>query len=179
MIRLIEEVEKETDTAVEVSLEGPGYSPEELYQGTGTIHLRGNSTAELPKRPFKLIWRKSGLLGMGEKRHWVLLANAIDSTLLRDQLAYGLSADLGAEYFMDSRQVTLIYNGEYYGVYQLCEQIRVGKNRIDIYNWRELGGTDRKGNRKGSEYCGAGRGGLSGGIPKCPAGGAGAGYVLD
>ena len=39
---------------------------------------------------------------------------------------------------MDSRQVTLIYNGEYYGVYQLCEQIRVGKNRIDIYNWREL-----------------------------------------
>ena len=134
-----EEVEKETDTAVEVSLEGPGYSPEELYQGTGTIHLRGNSTAELPKRPFKLhLDEKSGLLGMGEKRHWVLLANAIDSTLLRDQLAYGLSADLGAEYFMDSRQVTLIYNGEYYGVYQLCEQIRVGKNRIDIYNWREL-----------------------------------------
>ena len=134
-----EEVEKETDTAVEVSLEGPGYSPEELYEGTGTIHLRGNSTAELPKRPFKLhLDEKSGLLGMGEKRHWVLLANAIDSTLLRDQLAYGLSADLGAEYFMDSRQVTLIYNGEYYGVYQLCEQIRVGKNRIDIYNWREL-----------------------------------------
>ena len=75
---------------------------------------------------------------MAEQKHWVLLANAIDSTLLRDQLAYGLSADLGAEYFMDSRQVTLIYNGEYYGVYQLCEQIRVGKNRIDIYNWREL-----------------------------------------
>lgn len=92
-----EEVEKETDTAVEVSLEGPGYSPEELYQGTGTIHLRGNSTAELLKRPFKLhLDEKSGLLGMGEKRHWVLLANAIDSTLLRDQLAYGLSARSGS-----------------------------------------------------------------------------------
>ena len=132
-------VEKETETAVQISLQGAGYSPEKLYEGGGTIHLRGNSTAQLDKRPFKLrLDEKSGLLGMKKKRHWVLLANAIDSTLLRNQLAYELSAAFGAEYHMDSRQVTLIYNGAYYGVYQICEQIRIGKNRIEIYNWREV-----------------------------------------
>ena len=38
---------------------------------------------------------------------------------------------------MDSRQITLIYNGEYYGVYQLYEQIRVEDGRIDIYDWEQ------------------------------------------
>ncbi len=74
---------------------------------------------------------------MGKQKHWVLLANAIDSTLLRDQLVYEMVAALGAETTMDSRQVSLVYNGEYQGVYQLCEQVRIGENRIDIYDWEE------------------------------------------
>jgi len=129
---------KEEESTVSMRLEAEGYSVKELYRGGARIHLRGNSTAELSKRHFKLkLEEKAGLLGMGKSRHWVLLANAIDATLLRNQLAYELSRDLGAECYMDSRQVTLIYNGEYCGVYQLCEQIRVAENRVPVYDWEK------------------------------------------
>ena len=75
--------------------------------------MRGNSTGSLKKKPFKVkLEKKTALLGMAEQKHWVLLANAIDSTLLRNQIVYGMAAELGAQTIMDSRQVTLIYNGE-------------------------------------------------------------------
>lgn len=134
-----DEIEKETESPAEIRLTGETYLPGELYEGSGTIHLRGNSTAELDKRPFKLqLSEKRELLGMKKNRHWVLLANAIDASLMRNQLAYQLSADLGADCYMDSRQVTLIYNGSYCGVYQLCEQIRIADNRIEVYDWEAL-----------------------------------------
>ena len=137
-----EEVDKEENTETDMLLvAGEEYSSLELYQGSAQIHLRGNSTSEFPKRPFKLrLEEKADLLGMGKSRHWVLLANAMDSTLLRNQLVYELSGEMGAECWMDSRQVTLIYNGKYEGVYQLCEQIRVEENRVEIFDWENLAG---------------------------------------
>lgn len=133
-----DEVTKEEDASVKIRLESGEYEPEELYRGSGRIHLRGNSTAQLPKHPFKLqLEEKTGLLGMGKSRHWVLLANAIDATLLRNQLVYELSGRMGTECYMSSRQVTLIYNGEYCGVYQLCEQIRISGSRVPIYSWED------------------------------------------
>lgn len=129
-------VQKEENASVHARLTGSGYTPEELYEGEGTIHLRGNSTSSLAKRPFKLrLEAKAKLLGMSASRHWVLLANAIDASLLRNQLAYELSEALGAPSYIESRQVTLIYNGEYCGVYELCEQVRVEEGRVDVYNW--------------------------------------------
>lgn len=38
---------------------------------------------------------------------------------------------------MDSRLISLIYNGEYYGVYELSEHVRVDSTRIDIFDWEE------------------------------------------
>ena len=133
-----EDVEREEETVVFARLEGRGYAPDKLYEGDAWIHVRGNSTATLDKRPFKLqLEEKAGLLGMRESRHWALLANAIDASLLRNQAASLISESLGAERVMDSRQIILIYNGEYYGVYQLYEQIRVEDGRIDIYDWEQ------------------------------------------
>ena len=133
-----EEVEAERETAVHAWLGGTGHTPDKLYEGDAWIHVRGNSTATLDKRPFKLqLEEKAGLLGMRESRHWALLANAIDASLLRNQAASLISESLGAEQVMDSRQIILIYNGEYYGVYQLYEQIRVEDGRIDIYDWEQ------------------------------------------
>lgn len=134
-----EEMTKEDTVSASMLLGGSSYTTDESYDGEVTLHVRGNSTGSLRKKPFKLkLSKKTGLLGMGKQKHWVLLANAIDSTLLRDQLVYEMAAALGAETTMDSRQVSLVYNGEYQGVYQLCEQVRIGENRIDIYDWEEV-----------------------------------------
>lgn len=122
------------------------------YEGTGQVKLRGNSTAYRPKRPFKLkLSEKADLLGLGaeqnedgtsksyKSKHWVLLANDIDHSLLRNKLLYDFSGDIGTEFYFKSTNVTLIYNGQYEGVYQLCEHRRVDPGRIDITDWTGLG----------------------------------------
>ncbi len=109
-----------------------------LYDGNAKLRLRGNSTSGLDKRPFKVkLSDKANLLGIsdGESKHWVLLANAVDHTLMRNKLLFDFSGAIGTEYYTKSENVVLIYNGEYYGVYQLCEHVRISDARIDIYDW--------------------------------------------
>lgn len=114
---------------------------EGLYSGKAGIKLRGNSTATLPKHPFKLkLDKKANLLGIdreGKSKHWCLLANAKDPTLMRNKLLMDFSQAIGTEAYVSSENVALIYNGEYCGVYQLTEHIRVGKTRVDVFDWEE------------------------------------------
>ncbi|MBE5921887.1 MAG: hypothetical protein E7269_03935 [Lachnospiraceae bacterium] len=117
------------------------------YSGTGEVKLRGNSTAYRPKRPFKIkLSEKADLLGLGtedgksyKSKHWVLLANDIDHSLIRNKVLYDFSGDIGTEVYFDSTNITLIYNGQYEGVYQLCEHRRVDPGRIDITDWTGIG----------------------------------------
>ncbi len=131
-------IEKSDYTDVYLSMQGNSHIQSGLFEGNAELKIRGNSTANLEKRPFKLkLAKKENMLGMsnGVSRHWVLLANAIDHTLMRNKLLYDFSGAIGTEYYTKSENVVLIYNGEYYGVYQLCEQIRISDERIDIYDW--------------------------------------------
>ena len=107
------------------------------YSGGGEIKLRGNSSAYQEKRPFKLkLDTKANLFGMGKNKHWVLLANWYDRTNLRNVMAYEMSGRLGM-WYCESVWVELYYNGEYCGLYQLCENIRVDEERVDIFDWEE------------------------------------------
>lgn len=121
-----------------MNLVSTDYETEQLYSDEAGIRLRGNSTAGLEKKPFKLkLDTKSDLLGMGKNKHWVLQANAIDTTNMRNKLLLDFSGDIGAPTYMQSQNVAMIYNGEYMGVYQLCEQVRIGDERVEIYNWED------------------------------------------
>ncbi len=107
------------------------------YTGGAQIKLRGNSSAWQEKRPFKIkLDTKADLFGMGKNKHWVLLANWYDRTNLRNVLSYEMSGALGM-WFCESVWVDLYYNGEYYGLYQLCENIRVDEERVNIFDWSE------------------------------------------
>ncbi len=111
----------------------------DLYSGNISIKLRGNSTRNREKAPYKIkLDKKSDLFHMGTNKHWVLLANDIDHTFLRNKLMYDFSASLGADFAAESLNVALILNNEYRGVYQLCEHVRVGKERVNIFDWEEL-----------------------------------------
>ncbi len=106
-----------------------------LYDGLTEIRGRGNSTWGMPKKPYKLkLDKKTDLLGMGNNKHWVLLANYSDESLMRNTLAYNFSGDLGMEQ-MSTEWVTVIFNGRYDGNYQLCEQVRVDDTRVDVFDW--------------------------------------------
>lgn len=109
-----------------------------LYEGKTQIRGRGNSTWNADKKPYRLkLDSKADLFGMGKNKHWVLISNPFDSSLLRNHLSYNLAADMGLE-SQKSVWVDLVFNGTPVGNYQLCEHIRVGENRVDITNWEDL-----------------------------------------
>lgn len=107
------------------------------YDGDILIKLRGNSTAYASKRPFKIkLDTKTELFGMEKNKHWCLLANHYDRTNLRNKISYDFGADLGLA-SCDSVMVNLVFNGEYVGLYEFTEQIRIDKGRVDIFNWED------------------------------------------
>ncbi len=109
-----------------------------LYDGETEIKGRGNSTWLAEKKPYKLkLDTKSNLLGMGKNKHWVLLSNPYDKSLLRNKLIYDLADDMGIN-SMNSQWVDVVLNGKIVGNYLLCEHVRIGSNRVDITDWDEI-----------------------------------------
>ena len=97
------------------------------------IRGRGNSTWDVDKKPYKIkLDKKADLLGMGKNKHWVLLANYYDNSLLRNKITYWLGSQLNMPFTPKSEPVDVVMNGEYYGSYFLCEHVRVGETRVNI-----------------------------------------------
>lgn len=97
------------------------------------IKGRGHNSWSRDKKPYAIkLAEKSPVMGMNKQKRWVLLANAGDRTLLRNRVAYEIGRRTQLAWTPDSRFVEVVLNGKYLGSYQLCEQIRVDKNRVDI-----------------------------------------------
>lgn len=94
---------------------------------------RGNSTWTFAKKPFKFKLKNStDLLGMGANKHWVLLANAYDGTMVRNRIVGYMGRMLGMDFTPMYTPVDLVVNGEYRGSYTLAHQVRIGKARVNI-----------------------------------------------
>jgi len=110
----------------------------EYEGGVEAIKGRGNRTWHVKdKKPYQIkLTNKANLLNPSDTtqkaKKWILLANALDMTLIRNQIAYSMAKELGLENSPDGRQVDLYYDGEYLGVYYICEKVEIGKGRVDI-----------------------------------------------
>ena len=107
------------------------------YDDLATVAIeiagRGNSTWGYPKKPYKFRFdRRTGVLGMPEHKRWVLLANYIDRTLLRNDVAFYLGQRTSLAWTPHGVFVELVFNGEHNGCYYLCEQIRIDENRLAV-----------------------------------------------
>lgn len=99
------------------------------------IRGRGNSTWAVDKKSYKLKFdEKTSMLGSDYKcKIWTLLANHYDKSLMRNCIAFDLGSRLkGLEFDPSGKYVDLYLNGEYLGVYQLCDQIKAEKKRIKL-----------------------------------------------
>ena len=106
-----------------------------LYTGgLKSVKARGNySFNNYDKKPFSITLKEEiSLLGLGTGQKYVLLSNASDPTLIRNDIARKLEAALGAEYDNIGRFVDLYANGDYLGNYYLCENIEIGEERIEV-----------------------------------------------
>lgn len=110
------------------------------------IRLRGNSTQKFPKKPFAIkLVSKASVLGMPKHKRWVLLANWMDRTMLRNSVALNIAHCVDAAYVNTEGDYTggigwsprgysveVVMDGRHVGNYFLCEQIKIDGDRVDI-----------------------------------------------
>ena len=107
--------------------------------GLKSIKSRGNySFSNYEKKPFSITTKEEvSLLGLGAGQKYILLSNASDPTLIRNDIARKMEAALDTEYDNIGRFLDLYVNGDYLGTYYLCESIEIGTERINVTNLEE------------------------------------------
>lgn len=103
------------------------------YESAGvSVKGRGNSTWNYPKKPYAVkLPDKADLLGTGADKRWVLLANWMDRTLLRNDVAFEVARRCaGLEWTPSGEFVELYLNGRHMGNYWLGEKVKTGKARL-------------------------------------------------
>ena len=102
--------------------------------GTTQIRGRGNSTWSYPKKAYAVkLDKKQALLGMPKDKRWNLLANWMDRTNMRNDIAFALARKTRSlEWTPRGRFVEVILNGEHKGNYYLCEHIKLAESRVNI-----------------------------------------------
>ena len=112
------------------------YTDEKLTSQTYEMEYirgRGNSTWGNSKKPYKVkLKKKASLLGMGDNKHWGLIANYYDYSLLRNKYTYWFGAKLNMEFTPKCAFVDVVMNGSYLGSYCLSELVRVDESRVNI-----------------------------------------------
>lgn len=109
--------------------------PGDIVEADVQIKGRGNTTwgHRMPKKSYRLkFFEKQSLLSEPKDKSWVLLANYIDNTMLRNQVASFLGLISNLDYTPKFHFVELILNGKYNGTYQLGDKIKISKHRVNV-----------------------------------------------
>ncbi len=100
------------------------------------IRGRGNYLWDIlknqkPSYRIRLV-NKTDLLGYGEERDWILLTTYSDVSLLRNYITWRLGDIFdGLPHSVQGEYVSLYLNGDYRGVYLLCERIEASRLELD------------------------------------------------
>ena len=109
----------------------------EPQEGTLQIRGRGNYTWDcFEKKPYRLkLDEKTPLLGFKKSKHFVLLAHADDNLgFMREPMGFKMSELAGLPWTPGQKPVEVIINGDYRGLYFLVENIRIDKDRVNIFD---------------------------------------------
>ena len=99
------------------------------------IKVRGNSTSNCPKKPYRIkLNKKNSLFGYEKAKNWVLLADYMDGSNMHNYTALKFAKMVrGEESFgTDPLHVNVILNGENIGLYEFCEHIDAKEGRLNI-----------------------------------------------
>ena len=114
---------------------------DEEIAGAELAHIKGRGNSSWKsneKKCYSIKFdEKQSLLGMNAAKHWALISNNMDPTLMRNALTYRTAQLTRLPYTVDFRFVDLYINGIYRGNYMLTEKIEIGKGRIDINDLAE------------------------------------------
>ena len=110
-----------------------------LYDGPlKHIKTRGNSTFAKEKKPYTIkFFKKQSLLGLDKSKSFVLLANAMDESHIRNAIAFDLAHLLGLP-APKYTYLSLFVNDEYKGLYQMTNKVEVGKHTLNLIDLEKL-----------------------------------------
>lgn len=111
--------------------------------GSCDMKGRGNMSWTFPKKSYSLkLGKKSEVLGMPAHKRWCLISNWLDRTMMRNAVAFKIASMMPSlTWTPHGQHVELFVNGMHRGNYYLCEQIKAGKNRVNIEEWGNNAGT--------------------------------------
>lgn len=107
----------------------------DLLDEYAAIKCRGYSSWNFDKKSYTLSLRQSKrLLNMGTSEKWVLIANGYDETHLRNRIVYSFADAVSAipAWSPDCTPTELYLNGEYAGVYLLCQKPDAGPDHLNL-----------------------------------------------
>ena len=123
---------KEDYVAATLSIESSG-GAFDMDPVACSIRGRGNTTWWWPKKPYLIkLDKKDGLFGFPKHKRWILLANFMDRTLMRNMVSMKVASLTGLAWTPRCEPVELALNGVHKGTYLLIEQVRVDKNRVNV-----------------------------------------------
>ncbi len=129
---------KDTLTKITIVNKDGSYEYKDTSLTNSEIKVRGNATKAYAKKPFQIkLSEKTDLYGMGESKTWILLANYDDQSLIRNNVMYKIG-ELFGMHTSEFRNVDLYLDGQYYGVFLLCEKVNISSERIDILELEKL-----------------------------------------
>ena len=106
---------------------------DDLAEQTVEFRGRGNSTWSMKKKPYRFkMDKKASVCGLPKDKTFVLLANYIDCTLMRNAIAFWAANYLEMPFSNHAVPVRVFFNGIDKGAYLLTEKIGIGGGSVDI-----------------------------------------------
>ncbi len=104
------------------------------YGCTGRIKGRGNHSWSKGQKPYSInLDEKASLLGLCNTRRYALVTPASDNSLIRNYITYKAAQHLeGIDYNVNCELVEVYFNGDFGGIYALCERVRNEKDKINL-----------------------------------------------
>lgn len=98
-----------------------------------SISARGNQTFTYDKKSYQLnLSVPVNFMDMGMSDTWILLCNVYDPAYIRNKLTYEMALQADMPGSPRSEYIDVYFNGVYSGMYQLCEKVEIGENRLEI-----------------------------------------------
>ncbi|MBR5134292.1 MAG: CotH kinase family protein, partial [Clostridia bacterium] len=127
-----------------------GSKSQNIYSAVAGIKLRGNSTMGYAKKPYRIKFdKKQNVLGLGKAKSWVLLADYLDPSSLRNTIAYNFAERVNAttaaltgkaQVFAPRMKLVEVYlNGQFQGLYEMGDHMQANELRVPV---NELGDED-------------------------------------
>lgn len=114
-----------------ITFKGRGLQPD--FVERVKIRGRGNSTWGMPKKPYRLKFEaKQRMLLPKKAKNFVLLANYIDPSMLRNVAALKFGEVIGMPWINHTEPVDVYFNNIYKGSYTLTEKVGFNNGSVNL-----------------------------------------------